>query len=219
LEITKKKSWCVIMSKVCERCGKDFSCDPYWTSSLRRHLARKNPCDRPLSSKYIKDSSVKSPVCEVRFLDSVTVPENLLVPPHLPHAQIAPWFFEKVFSDPMNVCFVKMNKSKNEIIVRVSKDSPAQVVTIDEFIKLFVNHVFLKHFKVSESYDMFLCDNYIYSLSPWRGDFPDGKIYVRHDGTKHRNTPDFMIAMRLGVKSMFELTRDKTKLKNILLRL
>ncbi len=34
------------ISKRCPKCNKDYSRDQYWKSSLQKHLARKNPCDR-----------------------------------------------------------------------------------------------------------------------------------------------------------------------------
>ena len=195
------------MSKVCEKCGKDFSCDPSWTSALRRHLARKNPCDRSTGASYIKDSSIQPRVEEIKVLDSVLVPENLLIPVHLPHAKIAPWFFEKVFSDPMNVCFVRPNKTKpNEILVKVSQDSPVRVVTLAEFIRLFVNHVLLKRLKINDSYEMFLCDNYVFTvMKEWNG------VFYKGEG--------FMEELRPAVKSFLDCSLNKTHLKNILLRM
>jgi hypothetical protein len=42
------------ISKTCPKCGKDYSEDPYWKSSLKKHLERKNPCDRKRYEKYIR---------------------------------------------------------------------------------------------------------------------------------------------------------------------
>jgi hypothetical protein len=205
MEISKIKSHASIMEKVCVKCGKDFSCDPSWTSSLRRHLSRKNPCDRPPDISYIKDSA-KPGVHEIHVLDSVIVPKNLGVAPRV-HSKIAPWFFEKVFSEPSNVCFVRPNKSKpNEIVVKVSKDSPVQVVSLNEFVRLFVNHVLLKNFSCDDGYEMFLCDNSIYTvMKEWNGVFSKG------DG--------FMEGLLPTVKSFLDCMLEKTHLKNILLRM
>jgi phage FluMu protein Com len=45
------------ISKKCPRCQRDYSRDPYWKSSLQKHLARKNPCDR--KNKYIREARRK----------------------------------------------------------------------------------------------------------------------------------------------------------------
>ena len=41
------------ISKKCPKCNKDYAKDPYWKSSLKKHLARKNPCDG--KQKYIRE--------------------------------------------------------------------------------------------------------------------------------------------------------------------
>ena len=41
------------ISQQCPRCQKDYSGNPYWKQSLKKHLARKNPCDR--KDKYIRE--------------------------------------------------------------------------------------------------------------------------------------------------------------------
>ena len=46
--------------KCCPKCNKDYTRDPYWKSSLRKHLARKNPCDRKPGEKYIRAVSKKT---------------------------------------------------------------------------------------------------------------------------------------------------------------
>ena len=43
------------MERSCPKCGKDYSSDPYWTTSLKRHMNRKNPCIRSHDTKYIRD--------------------------------------------------------------------------------------------------------------------------------------------------------------------
>ncbi len=48
------------ISKRCPKCNKDYSKDPYWKSSLKKHLARKNPCDRNPNQEYNRDKPDKS---------------------------------------------------------------------------------------------------------------------------------------------------------------
>ncbi len=48
-------------SKTCPRCQRDFSGSRYWKSSLEKHLARKNPCDRdPTKVAYNREKPNRS---------------------------------------------------------------------------------------------------------------------------------------------------------------
>ena len=199
----------------CPKCGRDYSHDVYWFTSLKKHLARKNPCDRTPGTKYIREPKTRT---EFNTLDSI-VWEPKERPRYLGVQQVVPWIFKEVFSNPKNVCFVRPNVSKNEIIVRVSDDSKRHVHT-DEFIKLFVNHVFLKLYTFEDSkLEDWLTENFIYRYSDeWDGIFPDRATYVNDEGKKVKSEPDFMIHMRKVVR---EFTGDQTNriaLKNILLQ-
>ena len=48
---------CSEISKVCPKCGKDYTGNPHWKQSLKRHIARKNPCDE--KKEYIRDPPKK----------------------------------------------------------------------------------------------------------------------------------------------------------------
>ena len=45
------------MERSCPKCGKDYSSDPYWSTSLKRHMNRKNSCIRSRDTKYIRDNN------------------------------------------------------------------------------------------------------------------------------------------------------------------
>ena len=45
------------MERSCPKCGKDYSSDPYWSTSLKRHINRKNSCIRTRDTKYIRDNN------------------------------------------------------------------------------------------------------------------------------------------------------------------
>lgn len=47
------------ITKVCPKCKKDYSGNPYWKQSLKRHLSRKNPCNRKKDEKYVRVISEK----------------------------------------------------------------------------------------------------------------------------------------------------------------
>ena len=210
------------MDRVCPKCGKDYSSDPFWSTSLSRHLARKNPCDRSSDTKYIREFEPTF-VKPLNTFETITLPKEFSKLPKK-YENIAPQYFRDIFSISENVCFVKPNSSKNEIFVKVSPDVPVKVVKLDEFIKLFVNHIFLKHFSnftcYYGQYDIWLCNNFIYTDNGiWNGDIPDGSTYTLDNGKKGKNAPDFMISMRRCVKEFLDTQQSKTQLKNILLQL
>jgi hypothetical protein len=45
------------MERSCPKCGKDYSSDPYWSTSLKRHINRKNSCIRTPDIKYIRGAA------------------------------------------------------------------------------------------------------------------------------------------------------------------
>lgn len=47
------------MEKICPKCNKDYSSDPHWKSNLKKHLTRKNPCDRSKNEQYIRSPKNK----------------------------------------------------------------------------------------------------------------------------------------------------------------
>jgi hypothetical protein len=205
--------------KKCPKCLKDYSCDVNWVQSLQRHLARKNPCDRKPGTKYIKQVKVEENTWDYNALDSVTWTKKPR-PRGIPLQEVAPWMFKDVFSNQENVCFVYPNKSKNEVIVKVSKDKPARMMSTDKFIKEFVNHVFLKlfNFEKEDRLETWLTENFIFPGSHWDGTFPDRMTYVNEEKKKIKSEPDFMIHMRRAIKDFSGMQTNKNTLKNILLK-
>jgi hypothetical protein len=199
------------MARVCTKCGKDFSNNPYWSTDLKRHLARKNPCDRPADWKFVRESpggAKPPPRTPLRCLDSVEWAEPSVPSADTPMRFVAPWFFKQVFKDPSNVCFVKPNQSKNEIWVKETKDTPVRIVKLDEFIRLFVNFVMRKHFPRDYEgfgeYDNWLyCEQFVNLNEDWDGQVPDKE-------------PDFMFGMRDVVREFTATWPGKTQLKNML---
>jgi len=208
--------------RCCPKCGRDYSSDPYWTSRLRTHLARKNPCDRDPSVKFIRNPSVKGshvPI-DITPLDSI-VWDGVI--PKKSHRDMVPWLFTSLFSIESNVCFVQPNKSKNQVLVKVSKGSPVCQVTVREFIRLFVNHVFIKqmYFPLCEKNFLFqnwLADNMIHSTQ-WSGLCPNGMWIINRHGVRVKNKPEFMIHMKQTVRAFLETQTNKTHLKNMLLQM
>ena len=208
--------------RCCPKCGRDFSGDVYWTSTLRRHLARKNPCDRDPSVKFIRNPSAKvsHEAHAITPLDSI-VWDGVI--PKKSHRDMVPWLFKSLFSVQSNVCFVQPNKSKNQVLVKVSKGSPIRQVTVKEFIRLFVNHVFIKqmYFPLCEKNFLFqnwLALNMINEL-PWTGACPDGSWYTNKYDVRVKNRPEFMISMKQTVREFLETQMNKTHLKNMLLQM
>lgn len=195
---------------VCPKCGKDFSNDKYRVTAMRRHLARKNPCDRSVETEYVREvPGHKVPIETIRCLDSVKW-ETPIPPPKLPVQMITPWFFRQVMKDKFNVCFVKPNRSKNEIWIKITKEDPVRIVKMDEFIKLFVNHVLLKHFpRDYENYYEYCswlqCENGL--------DLDD----TEWDGITGDDKAEFLVTMRETLTEFVDTYPSKISLKNMIM--
>jgi len=198
------------MERKCPKCGKDYSRDPYWTTGLRKHMSRKNPCDRAIGIKYIRGTPV--PQREILSLDSSV----MNVPKELPDRDdIWSWFFGEFVKDEKNVCFVKPNKSKNEILVKVH--NTVKIVTFDEFIKLFFNLVIIKWFPENPDIESDLISDLNYDLEarkPWDG------VYalqdMRNDGTMKHVVADFYTEIKRVILNYMHVYPDKTGLKKLL---
>lgn len=198
------------MERQCPKCGRDYSHDPYWTTNLRHHLLRKNPCDRAPDTKYIKGTHVSQR--EILSLESSV----MNIPSELPDRHdIWAWFFNEFIKNEKNVCFVKPNKSKNEILVKVH--DTLRIVTFDEFLKIFFNMVIIKWFPIDPDFEIKLLSDLGYDLEtrkPWDG------VYVlqdrREDGTMKRVVADFYTEMKRAILNYMHVFPDKTGLKNLL---
>jgi hypothetical protein len=131
------------------------------------------------------------------------------------YMQAATWMFKDIFSNPKNVCFVFPNKSRDNVIVRISRDKPAVAMTADQFIKEFVNHVFIKLFDFDNERNLisWLSSNFISFSDPWDGLYPDRMTSINMDGKKIKSEPDFMIHMRKAVRQFKIMQTDKKRLE------
>ena len=218
----KKSQGTIKMERLCPHCGRDYKDDPFWTTSLKRHLARKNPCVRDPTIKYIRDIKPEKLISDTHVLVSL---EDVVWEPKKPpkgtrNYDIVPWLFRDVFSNESNICFVKPNKIINEILVRVSNST--RQVPLDAFICLFVNHVYLKvhNFLCANNFmfERWLNENLIDGVNAWSGVLPDGKTYVNSFGVRVKNKPEFMIHMRIAVKEFLNMQVNRVHLKNMLLK-
>jgi hypothetical protein len=209
LEIPILFSVPISMERKCPKCGRDYSHDPYWTTALRKHLLRKNPCDRSPDVKYIR--GLNTPCREVFSLES-----SIMNVSELPvRYDTWTWFFHEFVKDERNICFVKPNKSKNEIIVKVN--NRINIVTFDEFIKLFFNLVIIKWFPNNPDVETSLISDLNYDLEsrkPWDGVYTLQEM--RKDGTMKQVVADFYIEMKRVMLNYMHVYPDKTGLKNLL---
>jgi len=113
------------------------------------------------------------------------------------------------------VCFVKPNKSKNEILVKVH--NTVKIVTFDEFIKLFFNLVIIKWFPENPDIESDLISDLNYDLEarkPWDG------VYalqdMRNDGTMKHVVADFYTEIKRVILNYMHVYPDKTGLKKLL---
>jgi hypothetical protein len=209
LGIPKIFSMCKVMERSCPKCGRDYSNNPYWTTDLRKHLLRKNQCDRTPDTKYIRGTIV--PLREIFSLDSSIM--NITEVPY--RDDMLEWFFGEFTKNQKNVCFVKPNKSKNEILVKVN--GCLKIVTISEFIKLFFNLVIIKWFPENPDFETKLICDLQYDLDtrePWNG------VYTfeepKKDGTMKIVISEFYTEIKRIILNYMHMYPDKTGLKNLL---
>ena len=198
------------MERKCPKCDRDYSSDPYWTTNLRHHLLRKNPCDRAPDTKYIKGTHV--PQREILSLETSVMD----VPKELPDRNdIWSWFFDEFVKIEKNVCFVKPNKSKNEILVKVH--NTLKIVTFDEFIKIFFNLVIIKWFPENPDIESSLISDLNYDLEarkPWNGVYMLQEM--KNDGTMKTVVADFYTEIKRVILNYMHIYPDKTGLKKLL---
>lgn len=185
-------------NRVCHLCGKDYSRDPQWKTSLKRHLARKNPCNRqPAETPYkrtkvVDDESLLN--VPIIALDNVAwTPSEVL--PIMSRDSIVSWIFMCIFEKPENTCFTKQNLNRNQILVNTSKGT--RCVDIDMFIRIFVNSVLVPKILPHVS-----------GIIPW---LKNNHIPV--DGSTWKGEPrntDFMVKMRCIVNEFIGLQKNRT---------
>ena len=172
-------------------------------------MSRKNPCNSAPGTKYIRGIDV--PQREIFSLDSSVMD----VSEEVPDRDVWAWFFGEFVKNEKNVCFVKPNKSKNEIIVKVY--NTLRIVTFDEFIKLFFNLVIIKWFPANPDVESRLILDLNYDLEirePWNGGFTFEER--KKDGTMKNVVADFYIEMKRVILNYMHMYPDKTGLKNLL---
>jgi hypothetical protein len=183
----------------CPKCGKDYTNDGHWVQSLRRHLARKNPCDRPQDADYLKNKPVpEPPQSPLRSLDSIEWKGD--APQDKSMRFVAGWFFKEVVKDPGNVCFVRPNINKDEYWVRVSPGD-VQIVRQWVFIQLWVNRVLCRLFPKGNSFE-------------WEIQADAGIDLVRDDwdGVADAGS-EFIFEMKLVLKDFMDKCSYKKQIK------
>jgi len=198
------------MERKCPKCDRDYSRDPYWTTGLRKHMSRKNSCDRAPDTKYIRGTHV--PQREILSLETSVMD----VPKELPDRDdIWSWFFDEFVKNEKNVCFVKPNKSKNEILVKVH--NTLKIVTFDQFIKIFFNLVIIKWFPANSDVESSLISDLNYDLEarkPWNGVYMLQEM--KNDGTMKTVVADFYTEIKRVILNYMHMYPDKTGLKKLL---
>lgn len=210
------------MDRKCPKCNKDYSTNINWKAELTRHLARKNPCNRDPNTKYIKDKTIELPQKIIHPLDSIEM-TNVIVP-DISMKKIGPWFFNQFVNNKSNICFVKPNSSKNEIWVKVSNNQ-LRIVTIDEFIQLFVNLVMVKWFPEHGDFESWIYDDLSYEFDqriPWNGQYKNTYTHFKtykYKGTvkeEYVETSTFYIEMKREILGFMHSQKERTILKNLL---
>lgn len=206
------------MERRCEKCGRDYTGDPSWSSKLNRHLKRKNPCTRTVGQPYVREAKVLPTMIS---LEEIQWTQQKCLS-NVEHSEVLPWFFREIFSDPENACFVKPNKSKNEILVKVL--GAVQVVKLEKFIKLFVNHIFLKQMydylcEDDFEFEKYLNRNLVVGGARWNAVYPDGCVYTNRFSVPSKLSPTFIVKMRAEVKDFLVTQENRVHIKNTMLSL
>jgi hypothetical protein len=181
------------MDRFCPKCGKDYTHDAHWTVALRRHLARKNPCDE------------KKTKPEMITLETMKWIEPQVIPKCKDNIDIARWFFNHMCKTPGNVCFSRPNISKDEVFVRLQ--TGAAKVTILEFITMWINHVMIRCFPWKQFPDFMEWVDYDTCSSLQIGKKCDG-VYP-HDSF-------FVAEMKTHMKNFMDLYPDRRHLKTMI---
>lgn len=104
-----------IMDRKCPKCYRDFSTDPFWTTSLKRHMKRKNPCDQK-DIKYIRELK---PI-EYTFRHDFNSMEFDHVKPPMDYtlrSSIAPKILKQIFDMEKNNCISWINIKNDDILI------------------------------------------------------------------------------------------------------
>jgi len=120
------------MDRKCPKCEKDFSSDPFWTTSLKRHLNRKNPCDQ--TGPYVRESM--KPI-GYKFTHSFNSMEfGDMKPPfnYSRRSTIAPRILKQIFNLEQNKCISWINIKNDDIVIR--QNNELKHVNLDELVGL-----------------------------------------------------------------------------------
>jgi len=185
------------MLKVCPKCGKDYSHDQFWTTSLKRHLQKKKSCEK-------KNENIS----QITPFDEIIIHEKE-IPLDIPMESIGIWLFNKIENKN---CFVKPNMRMDEIWIKESKKQKTKIITIKEFITLFINKILLKQLPRTPSiqYDPFNC--WIHAESFINFD------HQTWDGDCEYDNP-FMKPLMEHILNVMNRKTNKRLLKNILNKL
>lgn len=107
------------MEHRCEKCGVLFK-GSSWRIAQSRHMARKNPCDRPNETKYIRETKPIHQVVVRNTLGCMDIP--CIVPPSNGFmCQVVPHILKEVFSLEQNMCIVWPNLHKEELVIFINE--------------------------------------------------------------------------------------------------
>ena len=120
------------MNRKCPKCEKDFSSDPFWTTSLKRHMNRKNPCDK--SGPYIREPM--KPM-QYKFTHDFNSMDFAHVKPPVNYklrSSIAPKILKQIFDLEQNKCVSWVNIKNDDIVIR--QNGELRHVNLDELVSL-----------------------------------------------------------------------------------
>jgi len=142
------------MAHTCERCGAVFK-GPSWKVAESRHMARKNPCDRPANVKYVREPQ-PLPVVFRNRLGNVNV-AGIEPPQDGPYTRLIPRILKQVFERPENQCIVWPNIHKEELLVLLNEPDlvPVNLDQLTILLTIVVHNSILPNLRTWSRYDGF----------------------------------------------------------------
>lgn len=126
------------MNLVCEKCGRDFSQERAGTSAFKRHVARKNPCDRPADSKYLRALPTFLKDVVIHDFDDIDLG-------HVKGPEVGEYkrvwisnIIQQIFSIPENKCIVLKNLELYPDNIYVKRQKDIKIMNIHDLTILML---------------------------------------------------------------------------------
>jgi hypothetical protein len=126
------------MNLVCEKCGRDFSQERAGTSAFKRHVARKNPCDRPADAKYKRDIAKYITGVVIHDFDDIDLGHVKGPEADEPKRVWINRIIQQIFSIPENKCITLKNLELYPDNIYIKRQKDMKVMNIHDLTILML---------------------------------------------------------------------------------